>query len=141
MIHPDFTYTSDWLYEQDGVRPLFKVVDEALNDTSLTETQLCDAIFSAGKAYHLSSEDKHASALESLFDALAICEYVLTVRFDKNKVAKHAKLVLICMELYLKASLFKLDEWVNPGRLSEAQLRQLETEVPLILNKLNLVRP
>lgn len=136
MINPEFAYTSGWLYDQEGVSPMFRVVDELLNDESLGEDELCRAIFDAGKMYKSDECDSQQGLLESLFDSLAICEYILTL----EPSPKHANLILICMEYYLKASLFKLDEWLNPGNISESQLQQLETELPLILNKLNRVR-
>lgn len=138
MIHPDFTYKAHWLFTQDGVGPMFRAVDRLLADPNLSELEMCTAIFNAGKAYHCPTKDQHDSFLESLFDSLAICEYVLTLNLSCPS-KKHFNLMLICMEFYLKASMFKFDEWMNPGKITEAEIAQLELELPRILNRLREV--
>lgn len=138
MINPDFSYRATWLYDQRGVGPLFKAVEKILDDSSLEECTMCDAIFHAGDQYRRIHSDKHSSVLESLFDALAICEFVLTLE-SSQKSKRHHRLMLICMELYLKASMFKLDEWMNPGKITDAELLQLEVELSFILGRIEQI--
>ncbi len=131
-----FSFSSSWLHEKNGVRPLFKIVDQLFGASHLSEKDLCSAIFRADHEYDkMHNNDKHRSTLEALFDALTICEYVMTTRFT-NQTPNQVKMILVCMELYLKASVMKLDKWVDPNLISDSEIEILENEVPKILSHL-----
>ena len=102
------------------------------------EAQYRIEIFEAGMEYRTMYSDRHKSLLRSLFDSLAISEYLLSMH-HQNPSEMSIKLILINMELYLKTSIATADKWLHPTELKEGELIQLERQLPIILNKISRI--
>ncbi len=130
------TFADAWINQGQSVKPMFQAVDQMLNASDLSESELCQVLFSANEEYDKAHHfNPHKSTLDSLFDALTVCEYVMTTRFTNNS-PNQVKMILVCMELYLKAAVMKLDHWVDPDMITDSEIHILEEEVPRILNHL-----
>lgn len=129
-------YTSNWRPDQIGVRPFFQLVDHLFDFTNYDEKELCKVIFQTGREYHGKAPSTR-TYLDSLFDALAITDYLYATWKNSDSCDDYA-LILTSMELYIKSMLANMGNWMGDD-VTAAELHQLEVEIPRVLNRLKEV--